>query len=148
MSIRLKAVRTRPDAGFALVEVLVALSMALLFMVVLARGFQMAWSRARLPAEATWALALARQLAAEVRNGEELEAGAVGNFRFETDMKPATIETLDSTLPPAPASTSQNSDISRKSVQPGNLEAITITITGPSGRTYEYESIKLDLSQD
>lgn len=145
MSICSKAVRTRPNAGFALVEVLVALSMALLFMIVIARGFQMAWSRARLPAETTWALALARQVAAEVRNGAELDAGAVGNFRFATDVKPATIETLDSSLPPAPASMSQNSDISQNPMQPGNLEAITITITGPSGRTYEYESIKLNL---
>ncbi len=125
-----------------LIEVLVALGLALLFLVVLTRGFETAWSRARVPAETAWALALAKEVAAQFRDG------TAGDFQYATELDTITIEKLDSTLPPAPpAITAQGDDSSQKPLQ-GDLKAITINVTGPSGRVYEYESIKLDFPQN
>jgi hypothetical protein len=139
----------RPNAGFMLIEVLVALGIALLFIVVFARGFSTAWSRARMPAEMTWALALAREVAADIRNGADPDAGAISQFSYETDVEPLTIETFDSTLPPAPRSLSGNpNSAQQKPMRQGNLQSIKVTVTGPSGRKYDYDSIKLDLLQD
>ncbi len=131
-----------------LIEVLVALGLALLFLVVLTRGFETAWSRARVPAETAWALALAKEVAAQFRDGTSSDAGTAGDFQYATELDTITIEKLDSTLPHAPpAITAQGDDSSQKPLQ-GDLKAITINVTGPSGRVYEYESIKLDFPQN
>lgn len=133
-----------------LVEVLVALCVALMFIVVLSQGFGMAWSRARRPAETTWALTLARQVATNIRDGADPDSGDIGDFHYDTDVAPLTIEPLDSTLPPAPKSLTGAADPTQqqKPLPPGKLHLITVTVTGLSGHPYHYETIKLDFPED
>jgi hypothetical protein len=132
-----------------LMEVMVALCVALMLVVVLTRGFGMAWSRARRPAETTWALTLAREVAANIRNGNDPDSGDIGDFHYDTSVEPLTIEPLDSTLPPAPASLGGNADPNQqKPMPPGKLQLVTVTVTGPSGHPYSYESITLNLLKD
>lgn len=131
-----------------LMEVMVALCVAMMLIVVLAQGFGMAWSRARRPAETTWALTLARQVAANIRNGNDPDSGDVDDFHYDTDVEPLTIEPLDSTLPPAPHALTGNADTQQKPMPPGKLQLVTVTVTGPSGHSYNYESIKLELVKE
>ncbi len=82
MSKRSKVEQSRN--GFVLVEVLAALTIALILFAVLSEGFSTVWNRARRPGETTWALALARRVATSMRNGADLDSGDIGNFHYET----------------------------------------------------------------
>jgi hypothetical protein len=124
-------------------EVLAALSIALLFSAVFTRGFGMAWSQARRPAETTWAIALSRKISADLRNGEKPGGDSIAPFEYDTHIEPLTVETLDSSLPPAPRPASTPAP-SQEPVPRGVLKEITVTVLGPSGRKYNYETIHLD----
>jgi type II secretory pathway pseudopilin PulG len=137
-----------PRAGFFLVEVLAALTIALILFAVLSAAFSAIWSRARRPAETTWALALARRVATSMRDGADLDSGEVGNFRYQTDIEPLTIEPIDTELPPAPAALSDNAETAGPKPRPGVLELIVVTVTSPSGHNYRYETIRLRVAQN
>jgi prepilin-type N-terminal cleavage/methylation domain-containing protein len=147
MSRRSKVKQSR-RAGFVLVEVLAALTIALILFAVLSEGFGAVWSRARRPAETAWALALARRVATGMRNGADLDSGDVSNFHYETDIEPLTIEPLDTNLPPAPAALSDAAETAEVKPRPGVLELIVVTVTSPSGHSYRYETIRLKVAQD
>jgi type II secretory pathway pseudopilin PulG len=137
------------NAGFVLVEVLAALSIAFLLFVVLSQGFRMAWSRAQRPAETTWAMALARNAALSVRDGADANSDDIDNFRYETEIEPLMIEQLESALPPAPITLSSGTDEPAETkARPGLLQLIVVSVTAPSGHQYRYETIRLKLAQD
>jgi prepilin-type N-terminal cleavage/methylation domain-containing protein len=147
MSKRPKVKQSR-RAGFVLVEVLAALTIALILFAVLSEGFSTVWSRARRPAETTWALALARRVATAIRSGADLDSGDVGNFHYETDIEPLTIEPHDTDLPPAPAALSDAVETTDAKPRPGVLELIVVTVTSPFGHSYRYETIRLKVAQN
>jgi type II secretory pathway pseudopilin PulG len=147
MSRRSGVERSR-RAGFVLVEVLAALTIALIVFAALSEGFSAVWSRARRPAETTWALALARRVATGIRSGADFDSGDVGNFHYETDVEPLTIEPLDTDLPPAPAALSDPLETAGPKPRPGILELIVVTVTSPSGHDYRYETIRLKVAQN
>lgn len=146
MSKHLEAKPSR-RAGFVLVEVLAALTISLILFATLSEAFTMVWSRARRPAESTWALAIARRIATGIRNGADLDSGDIGNFHYDTDDEPLTIEPLDSDLPPTPGALSDASQTPYAKPRPGNLKLIIVNVTSPSGHIYRYETIKLELAQ-
>jgi hypothetical protein len=144
MSKRSRVNSTR-DAGFVLLEVLAALTISLFLFAVLSEAFSAVWSQARRPEESTWSLALARSIATGIRNGADLDGGDIGNFHYETDVEPLTIEPLDSDLPPAPAALTDTAETAAKPI-PGVLQLVVVSVTSPSGHIYRYETIKLDMS--
>jgi hypothetical protein len=138
-------VNSKRDAGFVLLEVLAALTISLFLFAVLSEAFSAVWSQARRPEESTWSLALARRIATGIRNGADLDGGDIGNFHYETDVEPLTIEPLDSDLPPAPAALTDTAETAAKPI-PGVLQLVVVSVTSPSGHIYRYETIKLDMS--
>ncbi len=127
-----------------LLEVLVSLSLALLFLTVLSRGFGMAWGRSRLPAETTWALAQGRRIAEDMRNNKTSDVQEPEHFRTRTTLEALDIRPLESALPPAPRGAALQKP-SPDSMPQGALKIVAVRVTGPSGRSYDYETIKLDL---
>jgi len=144
MSKSFEADRPRA-AGFVLIEVLAALTIALIIFAALSESFSVAWSQARRPAETTWALALARQVATNIRNGADLDSGDAGDFHYDTDIEPLAIKPLATELPPAPIALADAAETAEAKPRPGLLQLITVTVTAPSGREYHYESIDLRL---
>jgi hypothetical protein len=144
MSKRSRVNSTR-DAGFVLLEVLAALTVSLFLFAVLSEAFSAVWRRALRPEESTWSLALARKIATGICNGADLDGGDIGNFHYETDVEPLTIEPLDSDLPPAPAALTDTAETAAKPI-PGVLQLVVVSVTSPSGHIYRYETIKLDMS--
>ena len=128
-----------------LLEVLAALTISLFLFAVLSEAFSAVWSRALRPEESTWSLAVARRIATGIRNGADMDDGDIGNFHYETDVEPLTIESLDSDLPPAPAALTDTAETAAKPI-PGVLQLVVVSVTSPSGHIYRYETIKLDMS--
>jgi hypothetical protein len=129
-----------------LLEVLAALTISLFLFAVLSEAFSAVWSRALRPEESTWSLALARRIATGNRNGADLDGGDIGNFHYETDVEPLTIEPSDNDLPPAPAALTDTAETAYAKPIPGVLQLIVVSVTSPSGHIYRYETIKLDMS--
>lgn len=141
MSKRLK-IEVSGRAGFLLVEALAALSIAIVVFVVLSQGFRMAQARACRPPETMWAMALARKVAL----GSQADWGSddVAGFSYNTTIEPVTIEPRTDTLPPAPVSLSDGfGDAPELKAVAGLLRLVTVSVTGPCGREYRYETFRL-----
>ncbi len=145
MSKSSEADRPPRAAGFVLVEVLAALTIALIIFAALSESFSVAWNQARRPAESIWAFALARQIATEIRNGADLDSGDAGDFHYDTDIEPLAIKPLATDLPPAPVALADATETAEAKPKPGLLQLIAVTVTAQTGRQYHYESICLRL---
>ena len=133
---------SRSRAGFTLLEVLVALAVAGLFLSVLARGFVTAWSRQHVPVEAIWAISLAREVAADVRGSGEAISGSIGGFSYTTKIKALPIDAAPSSLPPQPP---RDRPPQPEPALHAGLQQITVRVTGPSGHRFDYQTIRLAL---
>jgi prepilin-type N-terminal cleavage/methylation domain-containing protein len=132
----------RSRAGFTLLEVLVALAVAGLFLSVLARGFATAWGRQHIPVESIWAIALAREVAADVRDKGVAISGSAGGFNYTSRIEPLTIEPKTSSLPPTPP---QDHRASQRFPLQARLQQITVRVIAPSGHRFNYQTIRLAL---
>lgn len=131
-------------AGFLLVEALAALSIAIVVFVVLSQGFRMAQARACRPMETFGAMALARKVA--LGTHDDWGSDDVAGFRYDTTIEPLTIEPRADTLPPAPVSLSDGfGDAPELRAKPGLLRLVAVSVTGPCGQKYRYETIRLRL---
>lgn len=138
----LSEAESRSRAGFTLLEVLVALAVAGLFLGVLARGFATAWGRQHIPVESIWVIALAREVAADVRDSGAAISGSVGAFSYTTRIAPLLIEPSTSSLPPAPP---QDHRVPPQPSLQARLQQITVRVIAPSGRRFDYQTIRLAL---
>jgi len=137
----------RKDAGFTLIEVLVALVVAAVFLEVLTRAMANSWTVSRRPMEQVAALAVARAAAvARAHNRAEPAAAFMDPFRYETSIEPLLIERRPANLPPAP----ENSNAADRSAAvqgsaPRALpQRIRVLVSGPSGRRLIFETITVD----
>ena len=154
-------------AGFTLVEVLVALVVAGLFLGVLGRAFADAWGATRTPQETVSAMMIARAVAQGDASGAFPQAGKINGYSFRRSTDPVEIETRPSSLAPAPAADSAAvasapgmpvpvdtmpgvSDVGPANAGsaavpgPRQLRRIAIVVTAPSGRRASLETIRLD----
>jgi prepilin-type N-terminal cleavage/methylation domain-containing protein len=134
------------DAGFTLIEVLVALMVAAMFFEALARGLAMAWHGTRGPAEIVCALAVARvvtvQAASDVGRGEDaaVREGMVERFRYATTVGPFALVPRPSRLAPPPGNPRASR---RRVVNDNDLQRITVVVAAPSGRRLRFDSVRL-----
>ena len=139
----------RRRAGFMLLEVLVALLVAALFLGVLARVLASAWQGNRQPMEQVSALSIARSVASESASDSEAftSEGRIGRFAYATTVAPLAIEPRESLLAPAPGGLEAMEK--RRAGNSGNteLQRMTIEVRAPSGRRLTFETIRLDKSK-
>lgn len=149
MSKSLKASRLRAKAGFTLFEILVALAVAAVFLPVVSQGFGAAWSASRRGDETILGLTLARALAADLAANQKISsaAGATQGFRFRIEAAPLRIEKRASLLPPPPGPVKPAAP--EGGPPPGGKlfrVTVTVTVTAPSGRRLQYETVKRQIA--
>lgn len=162
------------DEGFTLVETLIALGVAALFLSVIVPGFSNVWITLGITGDTARSMAIARNLAARWRDGAgELDAsGEVQNFKYRFVTAPLTLQQKDANLPPAPPPKSgtkgagtpgQGSPAQQNQASgpagaatpgspgapslKGKLLRFAIVITAPSGRTLRYETAKFEIEK-
>jgi prepilin-type N-terminal cleavage/methylation domain-containing protein len=148
---------SRPDhdaarqAGFTLIEVLVALVVAGLFLVVLGRGFSTAWLASRIPGETAAAMSIARSVMAHDPAGEAAEPPLAG-FTYRRSVGPVRIEARPSSLAPAPlgleAATRAGGEAAPPAAAAGRKPRLTlrhmaVTVTSLSHRHLDFDTIRL-----
>lgn len=142
-----EALRLHPRAGFMLLEVLVALVVAALFLGLLAQMLAGAWQGNRIPLERVIALNLARSLAGNLTASRRpLDDGQIGRFVYMTDSAPLVLEARPSNIAPAPDGAPTERPRADKTGS-ASLQRITITVRGPSGRELSFDTVKLDSSK-
>jgi hypothetical protein len=143
-----KGIEPQAEAGFTLVETLVALAGAAVFLPVLSQGFGMAWSATHIADDAVSGMTLARALAAGLPENVRMweKTGVVQGFGFSIAATPLRIETLPSPLPPAPGALAEKLASAAPrgggSLSDEKLLCVTIIVTAPSGRRVRYETVK------
>jgi prepilin-type N-terminal cleavage/methylation domain-containing protein len=136
----------RYSAGFTLIEVLVAIVVAAMFLDVLARALGASWSASRRPMEQVSALAIARAVAANAGAPALPPEGRIDRFDYETTVGSFAVEPRRSNLAPAPerSGAAAKPPAARESVAKGELQRVTVTVTAPSGRRLVFETIRVD----
>lgn len=164
----------RTAAGFTLVETLIALAVAAIFLSVIVPGFSNVWTTLGITGDTTRSMAIARNLASRWRDGaRELDAsGEVQGFAYRFVTAPLTLQQKDANLPPAPppqsgttgagapgqGAAAQQNQASGSSGPPtpggsaaaplkGKLLRFAILVTAPSGRTLRYETAKFEIEK-
>jgi type II secretory pathway component PulJ len=134
-------------AGFMLLEVMVALVIAALFLGVLAQAFAGAWRNAQRPAEQMTAMSVARAIAGDVAYDKDrpVRDEQIEGFTYMTTISPLAIVLRESRLAPMPPGGAEAAPITRdeNSVAPV-LQRVTIAVRAPSGRRLTLETIRLN----
>lgn len=161
-------------AGFTLIETLIALAAAAVFLSVIVPGFANVWITLGITGDTARAMAVARNLASRWRDGSgELDSsGEVEGFKYRFVTAPLSLQEKDSNLPPAPPAKSGTSGagasgqggasqqtLATGSAAPaapgasappplkGKLLRFAILVTAPSGRTLRYETAKFQIEK-
>ncbi|WP_371425244.1 hypothetical protein [Tardiphaga sp.] len=129
-----------------LLDVLVALAVAALFIGVLAQVLASAWQGHKRPMERVAALNIARSIASQASsdNGRFRGDGQVGRFAYRTEIAPLVIEARESGLAPAPDRLEAMEKLRAADVGGARPQQMTIFVRGPSGRRLSFEAIRLD----
>jgi hypothetical protein len=128
--------------GFMLFEALVALTIALICIIGLNLGFNIAWNRSHRPSEALIASEIGLKAADDIRANRDSKLRDVSPFSYRIIPEPLAMDIRPSQLPPAVKLTQVAAASDDTPVQ-GMLEKVSIIITAPSGREYRYETITL-----
>ena len=135
----------RRRAGFTLLEVLVALVVAALFLEALAHALGASWWGARRPMEQVSALAIARAAAAEAGSRAPNLEGRIKGFSYVTTIEPLTPEQRNAELAPLPPRDDGTPVVTRAGGAPsGRLNRIKVVVTAPSGRRLIFETLRFD----
>jgi prepilin-type N-terminal cleavage/methylation domain-containing protein len=137
----------RRRAGFTLLEVLVALIVAALFLEALTRALGASWWAARRPMEQVSALAIARAAAAEAGSRAPGPEGRIKGFAYVTTIEPLTPEQRSAELAPLPPRDDGTAVTVRTGPPLGRVNRIRVVVTAPSGRRLIFETLKVDTSR-
>ena len=147
-------------AGFMLVETLVALVIAGLFLSVFARAMADSWRATRAPMDVVTAIVLARAAAMEAPPDAFRQAERQG-YRFQRLSRPLDVAVEPSGLAPAPAAGDEpppephSTPAAMQLAEPAALvaasakpklvlRAVSIVVATPLGRRIRFDSIKAD----
>ncbi len=148
MSFRRKAIASRADAGFVLIEVLVAVGVAAALMAVLIRSFSQTWSGINYVREEAEGTLLARSMMAEATQRSRLvpgtQEGTAGRYAWKltTDLVPVPViagasqkkQQAGSPDEQQPQSDNQSTNV---------LYHVVLVLVGPSGRSNRLDSFEI-----
>jgi len=142
-----EATREGRAAGFTLIEVLTALTVAALLLEVLAPGLSMAWRTTRIPMETMSAMTVARAVAGRsgLDTGSDRETGAgdgrIEGFRYAATVEPFWPAPRRSPLAPPPGGLALAKR--RPVANASELRRIAVVVTAPSGGRLRLDSVAL-----
>lgn len=146
--------RPRGDAGFALIEVLVAVGVASVLMAVLIRSFVSTWAGVNIVRDEAEGTLLARSILDELLLRGALSAGSqdgtMGRYAWNVTTTMQTLTTVAATQPQS-QSTQQGSQGNRSSQgsqgnsapTTTNIFHVVVTMRGPSGRSSRLDAYKI-----
>ena len=134
-------------AGFTLLEVLVALVVAALFLEALTRALGASWWTARRPMEQVSALAIARAAVTEASRSSPSLEGRIKGFAFVTTIEQLTPEQRSAALAPLPPRDDSSGMPVRTGTLLSRLNRVRVVVTAPSGRRLIFETLKVDTSR-
>ncbi len=143
---RVKRLRRRGDAGFALIEVLVAVAVASILMTVLIRSFVSTWSGINIVRDEAEGTLLARSILDELLLRGMLAAGSqdgtMGRYAWNVT---TTMQTLTTVAATQPRSAEQGSQGNQATPAPttANIFHVIVTMRGPSGRSSRLDAYKI-----
>jgi len=143
MLFRRNATASRAEAGFVLIEVLVAVGVAAALMAVLIRSFSQTWSGIAIVREEAEATMLGRSMIADASERGKLVAGTQEGVAGRYAWKMTTL------LQPAPATAAlqqqqqQQQDNGDAKNPPAALYHVILVLVGPSGRSNRLDTLEI-----
>ncbi len=150
--------RRRGDAGFALIEVLVAVAVASILMAVLIRSFVSTWAGVNIVRDEAEGTLLARSILDEflLRGipGAGSQDGTMGRYAWNVTTTMQTLTTVAATQPRSTGQTNQVNQTNQGN-QSGqgaqgapaptttNIFHVVVTMRGPSGRSNRLDAYKI-----
>ena len=143
---RVKSPHRRGDAGFALVEVLVAVAVASILMAVLIRSFVSTWAGVNVVRDEAEGTLLARSILDELLLRGALAAGSqdgtMGRYAWNVT---TTMQTLTTVAATQPRRAEQGGQANQGNPAPtmANIFHVVVTMRGPSGRSSRLDAYKI-----
>ena len=143
---RVKRLHRRGDAGFALVEVLVAVGVASILMAVLIRSFVSTWAGVNVVRDEAEGTLLARSILDELLLRGAMapgsQDGTMGRYAWNVT---TTMQTLTTAAATQPRRAEQGGEANRGNAAPttANIVHVVVTMRGPSGRSSRLDAYKI-----
>jgi prepilin-type N-terminal cleavage/methylation domain-containing protein len=141
-----KRSRRRGEAGFALIEVLVAVAVASVLMAVLIRSFVSTWAGVNIVRDEAEGTLLARSILDELLLRGALAAGSqdgtMGRYAWNVT---TTMQTVTTVPAAQPRSGEEGNQRNQQNQQPttANIFHVVVTMRGPSGRSNRLDAYKI-----
>jgi len=136
--------RRRSEAGFALIEVLVAVGVASILMAVLIRSFVSTWAGVNIVRDEAEGTLLARSILDELLLRGALGAGSqdgtMGRYAWNVT---TTMQTLTTVAATQPTSAQQGGGQGNPAPTTTNICHVVVTMRGPSGRSNRLDAYKI-----
>ena len=144
---RVKHPRRRGDAGFALIEVLVAVAVASILMAVLIRSFVSTWAGINIVRDEAEGTLLARSILDELLLRGTLGAGSqdgtMGRYAWNVTTTMQTLTTVAATQPTTAPQGGGQGNQDNPAPTTTNIFHVIVTMRGPSGRSNRLDAYKI-----
>ena len=143
---KVKHSRLRGDAGFALIEVLVAVAVASVLMAVLIRSFVSTWAGVNIVRDEAEGTLLARSILDELLLRGALAAGSqdgtMGRYAWSVTTTMQTVATVPAAQPRSGEEGNQRNQGNQQPTT-ANIFHVIVTMRGPSGRSSRLDAYKI-----
>ena len=143
---RVKHLRRHGEAGFALIEVLVAVAVASVLMAVLIRSFVSTWGGINIVRDEAEGTLLARSILDELLLRGTLAAGSqdgtMGRYAWNVTTLMQTLPTVAATQARSGEGGNQRNPTSQQATTV-NIFHVAVTMRGPSGRNSRLDAYKI-----
>jgi len=147
---RVKPRHRRSDAGFALVEVLVAVGVASILMAVLIRSFVSTWAGINVVRDEAEGTLLARSILDELLLRGAMapgsQDGTMGRYAWNVTTTMQTMTTVPATQPQR-AEQGGQANQGNPAPTTANIFHVVVTMRGPSGRSSRLDAYKIGQTQ-
>lgn len=139
----------RSEAGFALIEVLVAVAVASVLMAVLIRSFVSTWAGVNIVRDEAEGTLLARSILDELLLRGTLAAGSqdgtMGRYAWNVTTTMQTVATVPAAQSRSGEEGNQRNQGNQQNQQPttANIFHVVVTMRGPSGRSNRLDAYKI-----
>jgi prepilin-type N-terminal cleavage/methylation domain-containing protein len=139
----------RGEAGFALIEVLVAVAVASVLMAVLIRSFVSTWAGVNIVRDEAEGTLLARSILDELLLRGTLAAGSqdgtMGRYAWNVTTTMQTVTTVPAAQPRSGEEGNQRNQGNQQNQLPAtaNIFHVVVTMRGPSGRSNRLDAYKI-----